>query len=216
MLASPYARKGLKEVQVTELPAFEVTYDYLCPFAHIAHEHVVDALRAGAPWAVTFTPWTLRQVHKEEGAPDVWDDETKRDDLLALEASVAVRDGWPDQFLDVHQALFRARHDRGSKLASREEVGSVLEGAGADVAKVFEAVDGGEPRKQLEASWRRLVDDHNAFGVPTFVIGDQAVFVRLMARPTSSDDAITAIDEVVRRVVDDTRLNEFKRTKIPR
>jgi hypothetical protein len=47
-------------------------------------------------------------------------------------------------------------------------------------------------------------------------VGDEAVFVRLMAKPTSGDDAIAAITEVVRRLVDDTRLNEFKRTKIPR
>jgi 2-hydroxychromene-2-carboxylate isomerase len=201
---------------VSELPAFEVSYDYLCPFAYIAHEHVVDALRADAPWQVTFTPWTLRQVHKDDGAPDVWDDEAKRDDLLALEASVAVRDGWPDRFLDVHQALFRARHERGIKLASRDEVSRVLDEAGADVAKVLDVVDGGAPRKELKASWTRLTDKHAAFGVPTFVVGDEAVFVRLMAKPTSGDDAIAAITEVVRLVVDDTRLNEFKRTKIPR
>jgi hypothetical protein len=201
---------------VSELPAFELSYDYLCPFAHIVHEHVVDALRAGAPWQVTFTPWTLRQVHKEEGAPDVWDDDTKRDELLALEASVAVRDGWPDRFYDVHQALFRARHDRGIKLATRDEVGQVLDEAGADVAKVFDVVDGGEPRTVVAESYQRLVADHEAFGVPTFIAGDQAVFVRLMARPTSSEDAIAAITEVMHRVVDDTRLNEFKRTTIPR
>lgn len=201
---------------MAELPAFEVTYDYLCPFAHIAHEYLVDGLRAGAAWQVTFTPWTLRQVHKDEGAPDVWDDESRRNDLLALEASIAVRDGWPDRFLDVHQALFRARHDRGIKLASREEVASVLDGVGADAAKVLDAVDAGEPREQLRSSWTRLVERHDAFGVPTFVVGDEAVFVRLMSRPTSPKDAIETITEIVRRTVDDTRLNEFKRTRIPR
>jgi protein-disulfide isomerase-like protein with CxxC motif len=201
---------------VSDLPAFEVSYDYLCPFAFIAHEHVVDALRAGAPWQVTFTPWTLRQVHKDEGAPDVWDDEAKRDDLLALEASVAVRDGWPDRFLDVHQALFRARHVDGIKLATRDEVAAVLDGVGVDTSKVFEVVDGGKPRAELKAAWTRLSGQHDAFGVPTFVAGDQAVFVRLMAKPTSGDDAIATISEVMRLVVDDTRLNEFKRTKIPR
>lgn len=201
---------------MSELATFEVSYDYLCPFAFIAHEHVVDALRAGGPWQVTFTPWTLRQVHKDEGAPDVWDDEAKRDDLLALETSVAVRDGWPDRFLDVHQALFRARHESGVKLSTRDEVAAVLDGVGLDTAKVFEAVDGGEPRLEVKAAWTRLTDEHAAFGVPTFVVGDQAVFVRLMAKPTSGDDAIATITEVMRLVVDDTRLNEFKRTKIPR
>jgi 2-hydroxychromene-2-carboxylate isomerase len=197
-------------------PAFEVSYDYLCPFAHIVHEHLVEGLRSDAGWDVTFTPWTLRQVHKEEGAPDVWDDPAKRDDLLALEASIAVRDGWPEQFLDVHLGLFRARHDRGIRLSTRAEVVEVLEASGVDATKVLEVVDAGGPNKELQASWRRLVDQHAHFGVPTFVVGDEAVFVRLMQRPTSSADAVGAIDSVVTALVDDTRLNEFKRTKIPR
>jgi DSBA-like thioredoxin domain len=198
------------------LPAFEVSYDYLCPFAHIAHEHLVEALRTEPGWEVTFTPWTLRQVHKEEGAPDVWDDPAKRDDLLALEASLAVRDGWPEQFLDVHLALFRARHDKGIRLSTREEVAAVLDESGVDATKVLEVVDSGGPHEEIASSWRRLVDDHAHFGVPTFIVGDEAAFVRLMQRPTSTDDAVGAIDSIVRALVDDTRLNEFKRTKIAR
>jgi hypothetical protein len=198
------------------LPAFEVSYDYLCPFAHIGHEHLVEALRGGAAWDVTFTPWTLRQVHKDEHAPDVWDDPTKRDDLLAMEASIVVRDTWPEHFFDVHLALFRARHDRGIRLASREEVAGVLAETPVDVDAVLELVDAGAPRKELATSWRRLVDEHQHFGVPTFIAGDEAVFVRLMQRPTSTDDATRAVESIVTALVDDTRLNEFKRTKIAR
>jgi hypothetical protein len=201
---------------VSNLPAFEVSYDYLCPFAHIGHEHLVEALRANAGWDVTFTPWTLRQVHKEEQAPDVWDDPARRDDLLAMEASIVIRDTWPEQFFDVHLALFRARHDRGIRLSTREEVVGVLAEAGADVDAVLQAVDAGGPRKELATSWRRLVDQHDHFGVPTFIVGDQAVFVRLMQRPTSAEDAVGAVESIVTTLVDDTRLNEFKRTKIPR
>jgi len=201
---------------MTQLPAFEVSYDYLCPFAHIAHEHLVDALRTEPGWDVTFTPWTLRQVHKDETAPDVWDDPAKRDELLAMEASIVVRDEWPEQFLDVHLALFRARHDRGIRLSTRDEVAGVLTEAGANADAVFEAVDAGGPRKELAASWRRLVDEHAHFGVPTFVVGDEAVFVRLMQRPTSPSDAVSAIEWIVAALVDDTRLNEFKRTKLAR
>jgi len=201
---------------VSTLPAFEVSYDYLCPFAHIGHEHLVEALRAGTGWDVTFTPWTLRQVHKEEGAPDAWDDPARREDLLAMESSIVVRDTWPEQFFDVHLALFRARHDRGIRLSTREEVASVLREADVDVDKVFEVVEGGEPRKELAASWRRLVDRHDHFGVPTFIAGDEAVFVRLMQRPTTPEDAVGVIEWIVTALVDDTRLNEFKRTKIAR
>lgn len=198
-----------------ELPNFEVTYDYLCPFAHIVHEHLVAALQAGAPWSVTFSPFTLRQVHKEDEAPDVWEDTGRRDDLLALAASVAVRDGWPDRFLDAHLALFRARHDQSLKLASRDEVASVLADAGLDADKVLEVCDGGQPYDEVGRAFRRLVADHAVFGVPTFIAEGDAVFVRLMARPTDADDAAGAIEDLVHRLVADRRLNEFKRTRIP-
>lgn len=199
-----------------ELPPFEVTYDYLCPFAHLAHEHLVSALQAGAPWQVTFSPFTLRQVHKDDGALDVWDDPERRDDLLSLAASVAVRDGWPERFLDAHVALFRARHDRSMSLTSRDEVGQVLEVAGLDAAKVFEVVDAGDPYAELGRAFRRLAEDHAVFGVPTFVADGEAVFVRLMSRPADAADATSTITDVVTRLVEDRRLNEFKRTRIPR
>ena len=40
---------------------FGITYDYLCPFARNANEHVVAALRGGADWDVTFEPYSLTQ-----------------------------------------------------------------------------------------------------------------------------------------------------------
>ena len=75
--------------------AFEITYDYRCPFARNAHEHVLDALEAGAEWDVTFVPFSLGQVHVTEGQPDVWDDPDSETGLLALQASVVVRDKFP-------------------------------------------------------------------------------------------------------------------------
>lgn len=170
-------------------------------------------LKAGAPWDVTFTPWTLRQVHKEEGAPDVWDDDA---DLLALEVSVAIRDAWPEQFLDAHLALFRARHDEANSFSTRAEVADVLARSGVDVDAVFEIVDAGAPRKEIATSWRRLSEDYGAFGVPTYIADGEAVFVRLMARPTSGDDAIATTERIVRALTEDRNLNEFKRPRIPR
>ena len=54
--------------------AFAVSWDYRCPFARNAHEHIVEGLRSGADWDVTFIPVSLNQVHVEEGGIDVWDD----------------------------------------------------------------------------------------------------------------------------------------------
>ncbi len=49
--------------------SFAVTWDYRCPFARNAHEHVVAGLEAGADWEVDFLPFSLNQMHVEEGDP---------------------------------------------------------------------------------------------------------------------------------------------------
>ena len=53
--------------------SFSVTWDYRCPFARNAHEHVLTGLEAGADWDVTFSAFSLDQAHVEEGQPAVWD-----------------------------------------------------------------------------------------------------------------------------------------------
>ena len=90
---------------------FAVTWDYRCPFARNAHEHLVTGLADGADWDVTFLPFSLSQVHAPEGGTPVWDDPGKFKDLIALAAGVVVRDQYPGQFGAVHNALFSARHD---------------------------------------------------------------------------------------------------------
>jgi uncharacterized protein YdcH (DUF465 family) len=52
--------------------------------------------------------------------------------------------------------------------------------------------------------------------VPTFVANRDAVFVRLMDRPASSDDAIATVEWIVTQLTENPRLNEFKHTKIAR
>lgn len=84
------------------MTAFELSYDYRCPFAKNIHLHVLSALRAGADFSVDFVPWTMSQGYRADGAPDVWDDPAHDPDLLALAASVSVRDQQLDKFLAAH------------------------------------------------------------------------------------------------------------------
>jgi hypothetical protein len=97
--------------------SFAITFDYLCPFARNANEHVVAALEAGADWEVTFTPYSLAQGHVPEGEPDVWDreDPFAESGILALSLGLVVRDEHPERFPAVHRALFAARHDAGQR-----------------------------------------------------------------------------------------------------
>jgi 2-hydroxychromene-2-carboxylate isomerase len=130
--------------------------------------------------------------------------------VRALLWGIAVRDAFPDHFLDFHIATFRARHDEGKKIAEESVLRHVAESVGLDADAVAEEVASGRPLKALEAEHTEAVDHWAVFGVPTVIEGDEAVFVRIMERG-NVDDFAQAVD-----LVGSTRLNEFKRTKIPR
>jgi protein-disulfide isomerase-like protein with CxxC motif len=199
------------------LPPFTVSWDYRCPFARNAHEHLAVALRAGADWDVTFAPFSLSQVHVAEGDPSVWDTPEKAPDLLALNAGVVVRDRFSDKFLDAHEALFAARHDKSGDIREESVVREALESAGVDADAVFAEIKQSWPDDEVRKTHEWEVDTHHMFGVPTFIIGDQAVFVRLMTRPQGDADlARRTIEHVVQLIVDQPDLNEFKHTRVLR
>ena len=196
---------------------FAVTYDYRCPFARNACEHIFAGLRAGASWTVEFTPFSLSQVHVHQGAPDVWDDPEKAGDLLAMQAGLAVRERNPERVLDVHDALFAARHDRGLDLRDERVVRKVLEELELDVDSVLADVASGAPLETFRAAHEEAVKRHRVFGVPTFVVGDEAVFIRVMHRPNGdASEAKRTIDRILDLVAGWPNLNELKHTRIPR
>jgi protein-disulfide isomerase-like protein with CxxC motif len=199
------------------LAPFTVSWDYRCPFARNAHEHLAVALRAGADWDVTFAPFSLSQVHVAEGDPSVWDTPEKAPDLLALNAGVVVRDRFSDKFLDAHEALFAARHDKSGDIREESVVREALESAGVDADAVFAEIKQSWPDDEVRKTHEWEVDTHHMFGVPTFIIGDQAVFVRLMTRPQGDAElARRTIEHVVQLIVDQPDLNEFKHTRVLR
>ncbi|GGI09090.1 DsbA family protein [Egicoccus halophilus] len=198
---------------------FGITFDYLCPFARNANEHVVTALRAGADWDVDFVPYSLAQGHVEEGQPDVWEleDPDTASGILALQAGLVVRDQHPEQFPAAHEALFAARHDLGGDLKDPQVVADALGRAGVDAEAVFTTVREGEVLAQLRKEHDAGVADHAVWGVPTFIAGGRAVFVRLMDRPEGDAERATrSIEQVVDLVVNAPMLHEFKQTDLPR
>ena len=54
------------------------------------------------------------------------------------------------------------------------------------------------------------------WGVPTFMVGDQAAFVRLMEPPRDAADARRTVERVVDLLAGWPELNEFKHTSLDR
>jgi hypothetical protein len=189
-----------------------VSFDYRCPFARNAHEAVVTALRDGADLDVRFLPFSLDQAHVEEGDPPVWERQPSEwgTGVTALLYGIAVRDQFPEHFYDFHLEAFAARHDHGKKLGREEVVREAAASAGLDVDAVAEEAWSGRPLKTLAAEHTEQLERWAVFGVPTFIEGDEAVFIRFMER-NRVDDLEHALE-----LLDWTRFNEFKRTQISR
>src|SRR5579863_5036098 len=198
------------------MQSFDLSFDYRCPFAKNIHLHVITALRAGAPFDVNFAPWSLSQGSRGDGAPDVWNDPAYDGDLLSLAAAVSVRDQQSEYFLGVHEAMFRARHDRAIRLVTLDEISNVLAPLGVDMVKVAADVASRRPHEVIAASHKEY-DRFEAFGVPTFVVNDDATFVRYMSEP--GDDAAESVElitSLLALMTNRADLNEFKHTQLPR
>jgi protein-disulfide isomerase-like protein with CxxC motif len=198
--------------------AFTLAFDYLCPFARNASEHVTAGLRAGADWDVRFVPYSLAQGHVADSEPDIWDQDHPLEvpGVLALAAGVTVRDTLPARFLDVHDALFAARHDHGRDLKEREVVADALTAAGVDPDPILADIDQGRALATVRSEHEQVVTAHEAWGVPTFITDTRAVFVRLLERP-HPDAAVTCarIEQVLELVDGHTVLHEFKQADLP-
>jgi len=192
-----------------------VTYDYRCPFAHLAHDEVLAGLADGADWDVTFVPFSLGQVHVEPGDPDIWDTPRRDTGLLALQVSVVVRDRHPDAFLAVHRDLFDLRHVEGRALGT-VEVREVLERHGVDADAVLDEVATGAPLTTVRSEHEAAATTNDVWGVPTFISEGRAAFVRLMEPSPTDDAARAAIERIIDLVGGWPTLNELKHTSLAR
>jgi hypothetical protein len=197
--------------------SFTVTWDYRCPFARNAHEHLLTGQEAGADWQVTYWAFSLDQAHVEEGHAPVWDEPDRYPGLIVNLAGIVVRDRLPEQFPVAHRAFFAARHDQALDLRDRDVVAKVLDQVGLDPGAVMAEVDAGWPLDVLRVEHTEGVNRFGVFGVPTFILDDRSVFVRLLDRPgDDSARAITTVNGVLDLMQGWPELNEFKYTSIPR
>jgi len=193
---------------------FGITYDYLCPFARNANEHVDAALRAGADWDVTFVPLSLTQLKAAETGTPRWDGPAalRRSGILALAVAEVVKEHAPERFRDVHMELFALRHDRGEDLRDPSRIAEALGRAEVDTALVDEAPEGLEA---LRTAHDELVA-REVWGVPTLLGSGRAAFIRLLDRPTSARElSVGLVERLLAMLEGETILHEFKQVDLP-
>jgi hypothetical protein len=195
--------------------SFGLTFDYRCPFARLVHDHVVEGLRAGADWNVTFLPFCLGQAHVEDGDIDVWDRPDSDTGLLALQLAISVRDTQPEAFLNFHQSMFNHRHTNGGSLKDHKALTRILDEAGADANVAFADVKSGRTLEVVRREHEQYVRSHHVWGTPTFIVDNKAVFVRLLDHAHGNQSVGKATIERILDDIDWPILNELKHTSIP-
>ena len=200
---------------MSEPLSFGITYDYLCPFARNANEHVAAALRDGAPWDVSFVPFSLSQAKAAESGEVRWDTQAalRRSGVLALATAELVRVEHPERFLDVHLELFALRHDLAGDLRDPGDIAAALGRAGVP-GSLVDGAEGGIAA--LRTSHERMVE-REVWGVPTLLGSHRAVFVRLLDRASEDRGSSTGrVERLVRLLEDEPMLHEFKQVDLPR
>lgn len=196
------------------MASFRLNYDYRCPWTAVVHDTVLDGLDAGADWNISFEPFSLGQVHVADGGVPIWDRPEDDSGLEALQVSVVVRDQFPDAFTKVHRGLFAVRHQHGD-LLDRPHIDTVLTDAGIDPAEVWPKIEDGSALATVRDEHTSQVKDLDVWGVPTFMIGNNAVFIRFMERSDGDGAlAIRRVEQVLDLLVGEPNLNEFKHTSL--
>lgn len=198
----------------SRMAAIRLNYDYRCPYTAVVHDTVLDALDAGADWDIAFEPFSLGQAHVADGQLPIWERPDDDSGLEALQVSVVVRDRFPDAFLAVHRGIFAIRFTDAKPL-SRPNIDAVLRTAGLEPDDVWPHIDDGSALSTVRDEHTAQVKELEVWGVPTFMIDDQAVFVRLTER-SDGDGALATrrIQRVLDLIEDEPVLNEYKHTSI--
>ena len=193
---------------------FAVTFDYRCPFARNGHESVVAGLRDGprlgrhASCRSRSTRCTSRRASRPvwERDPAEWGT-----GVLALLWGIAVRDAFPDHFLDWHIAAFAARHDDGAKIAKAEVLAR-----DRDVGRSRRRRRRGRGRVGPAAQDARRRAHRSRSSAGTCSASRRSSSA---SRPCSCASWTAGTPDDIDRVLDLlewTDLNEFKHTSVPR
>jgi predicted DsbA family dithiol-disulfide isomerase len=117
----------------------------------------------------------------------------------------------------VHRRLFDLRHVESKDLNDRDEIAKILVDVGLDPESIWAEIETGSPLQQVRAEHEAATADASAWGVPTFMVDGDGVFVRLMETSKGDGDlAIRTVDRIVDMLTGWPQLNEFKHTSIRR
>jgi|TARA_Y100000588_G_scaffold172608_1_gene186454 protein-disulfide isomerase-like protein with CxxC motif len=168
---------------------------------------------------VDWQPFSLAQVNSDkESDVKLWEqpemiDGTDKTFLAHMSGLAAKRQG-EDAFRSFFMALLRARHEDKKDLLDPAVMEEAAVTAGLDMARFREDAADPELLKDIGESHTIAVEQHGAFGVPTFVFGeDKATFLKMFIPP---DEQAAEIYETMTKAMSEfAHVGEFKRPQPP-
>ena len=162
---------------------------------------------------VDWQPFALDQANSKEG-PD-WKAWEQPGALLALRAGEAARRQGRESFNAFFMAMLKARHEDRRNLEEEETVLDAATAAGLDLARFREDLADKQLYEDIARSHTKAVEEHGAFGVPTFVFPNgSSTFLKSYAPPTN-EEAVEMYDSLWKVMENWKYVGEMKRPQPP-
>ncbi|MER3437627.1 MAG: hypothetical protein C4346_08585 [Chloroflexota bacterium] len=199
--------------------AFDVYFDYGCPYVHAAAVWLRAVQRhLGEGLIIRWRYFPLEQVNSAEG-PDwkLWEQPSdfKSRSRDAFHAAIAARRQGEESFLRFHYALLDLKHIQGKDHGRRSTLVEAGELAELDMPRFLSDL---EDRRLLAEIGRDYLEGREHFGVfgtPTFVFPNGAAAYLKMRPAPPAEEAMTVFQEFVHTVRDRSYVVEIKRPKRP-
>lgn len=202
---------------LVEVIAFELYYDYTCPFVYRSAE-MLDAVRLSRQreLEVSWRYFSLSQVNSRQDGWTVWnaDESEAVPGRLAFRAAEAARQ--QGRFDPFHMALLRARHRDRLDIDDPNVIEGVAAASGLDLDEFRRDIADPAGLRALARDHQEARSRHGVFGTPTFVFPDgAAAYVRLGQQPVNGD-AVRILDEIVGIAAGEPDILEIKRPVRPK
>jgi len=173
----------------------------------------------GKTVTVDWQPFSLAQVNSDkENDIKLWDqpgvlDGTDNTFLAHMSGLAAKRQG-DEAFKSFFMTLLRARHEDKKDLTNPAVMEEAAVAAGLDMARFSEDQKDPDLLEEIGKSHTIAVEEYGAFGVPTFVFGENnATFLKMFIPP--DEQAVEIYETMTKAMSEFNHVGEFKRPQPP-
>ena len=200
--------------------AFTTYYDFRWPFVYNAAVWLSTVKeQLGKDIEIDWQPLSLSQINSsEEDGYKFWERPEALDGsdntLLAHRAGLAAKRQGKEAFESFFMSLLKARHEEKKDLTDPSVIDAAVADSGIDKGRFIEDLADPDLLRELGESHTKAVEEHGAFGVPTYVFPNgHAAFIKMFVPP--AEQAVGMYDNLMQMVNDFQYVGEVKRPQPP-